>query len=401
MGVFQGTAPHPLAPSPGGPGKGEPEGRFRDLPFGRHLAGVAVVVLLLALRFAGEVFAPGPIQDEEVYVAAFARVAAGDSPYRDLPFYYLPPFAVFGAWLESQIGTAGSLIFFRATNVLAMAALLWLASLPFSLTFAQRCFWVSLFGSLAPAVDLALAWGNLSPLAIAFWLAAFLLWSKNPLLAGTSLALAMLVKPIAPIAVVLLGLHRPPDAPLSRRALLAAGMAGTLLVAALAFSPFLQDFLALSGGVPAAGRSASLHHLLHCFGIDLSALALLLTVLLAATLLLRHQPRAPAELYAIAAVAGLLATPIVWNHTLLLTLPLQTSALALAWQRCGSIRRPEMMLVATAVLAIQLSNGLGGIETWPLPIQGLFVALPCFAPLGLLLYLKSRRTTLTLYPSQY
>ena len=391
MGVFQGTDPRPSAPSPGGPGKGEPEELFRNLSFGWHLAGIVVVALLLALRLAGEVFAPGPIQDEEVYVAAFARVAAGDSPYRDLPFYYLPPFAVFGAWLDQQIGPAGSLIFFRATNVLAMAALLWLASLPFSLTFAQRCFWASLFGSLAPAVHLALAWGNLSPLAIAFWLTAFLLWSQRPLLAGASLALALLVKPIAPIAIVLLGLHRPPDAKLARRAFLAAGVAGSLLVAALAFSPFLQEFLALSGGVPAAGRSASLHHLLHCFGINISALHLLLAVLLASVVLLRRQPKGPAELYAFAAVAGLLATPIVWSHTLLLTLPLQTSALALAWERCGSFRRPEMMLGATAVLAIQLSNGLGGIETWPLPIQGLFVALPCFAPLGLLLYLKSRR----------
>lgn len=367
---------------------------FREMPLRRHLAGVALVAALLALRFAGEIFAIGPIQDEEVYVAAFEQVQQGLSPYSVPQFYYLPPFAAGGAMVADQAGMEATLALLRAANLLAAAGLIWLATGCWRLSFIRRVGVAAIYGVLAPGVDLALAWGNLSPLALILWISAFLLWSRRPILAGACYALAMLVKPVAAIGIGLLALHRPESSearPIWRQPqLLAGATTAVLLLAALLASPYLREFFGLAAGVPSAARSASLHRLLYCFGIEISALLLMAVVFAVALILLRRRQRGPAGLYAFAAIAALLATPLVWSHTLLLVLPLQSAALAVASNRRD---RVELLLVATAVLAIQMSNGLGGGETWPLALQGLFVLLPCFAPLGLGLYLTGRDQT--------
>lgn len=363
---------------------------FRGLPATRHAAGILLVALLIGLRFWQPLLAGQPIEDEEVYAAAFARVASGESPYDGLQFYYLPPFAAAGAWLAERAGLLPTLLLLRAANLFATAAIVWLASGCWRLSFAARILLAAAYGALAPAIHLALAWGNLSPLAIAPWLLAFLLWRRRPLAAGAAYAFALLIKPVAAIGIALLALQRPPaeDARGYRPQLVAAATAAAWLLAALLAAPHLSGFFGLSQGIPAASRSASLHHLLYCFGLDLPALLLLPATLLPALHLLRRHPRRGFELYLFSSIAGLLATPLVWSHTLLLVLPLQSAALALARER-HAVRKDwkEPLLVAAAVLAIQLSNGLGGVETWPLPLQGLFVLLPCFAPLALGLYL--------------
>lgn len=367
--------------------------RFRHEPAGRHLAGVVLLASLLALRFAGAVFAPGPVQDEEVYAAAFSRVAEGLSPYQGLPFFYLPPFAAGGAFLVGLLGLPATLGLLRGANLLAMAIITWLASGALTLSWGRRVALGALFGALSPAVDLALAWGNLSPLAIAFWLASFLLWRRRPFLSGAAFAAAQLVKPIAAIGMALIALHRPAareEAKWPPR-WTAALAALALLASALAASPHLADFLGLAQGVPDAGRSASLHHLLHCFGLEIAAIWLLPLAAAGAFAFLWRRPQDGPGLYAVAVVAGLFATPVVWSHSLLLALPLEAAALSEAWRRRRQGQgRVALAAVGAAVLAIQLSNGLGGIERWPLAVQGLFVALPCFAPLGLALYLRSR-----------
>lgn len=367
---------------------------FREMPARRHLAGVALVAALLALRFAAELFSAGPIQDEEVYAAAFEQVRAGRSPYSVPQFYYLPPFALAGGFAVEKLGMPTALALLRTANMLAVAGLIWLATGCWRLGFVRRVVLAATYGALAPAVDLAIAWGNLSPLALILWLSAFLLFRRRPILAGAGYALAMLVKPVAAIGIGLLALHRPEPSearPIWRRPqFLAGATTSALLLAALLPSPHLREFFGLSAGIPSAARSASLHRLLYCFGIEISALLLMVVVFFAALILLRRRKRGPAELYAFAAIAALLATPLVWSHTLLLVLPLQSAALALASKRRD---RVELLLVATAVLAIQMSNGLGGAETWPLAVQGLFVLLPCFAPLGLGIYLLGRDQT--------
>jgi len=365
--------------------------KFFQLSLARHLAGVVLVSILLAIRFWGPLASEVPVEDERVYAAAFERVAQGSSPYGELQFYYLPPFASFGAWLEQMVGLPNTLIVLRGANLFALAALLWISAASFHLSFSARVVLAALFGALAPAVHLAMAWGNLSPLAIFLFLATFVLWRSRAILGGTSFALALLVKPVAPIAIVLLALHRRAEGAIGPwPQVLCGAVAFGLFSAAMLPSPYLREFAGLSGGVPAAGRSASLHHLLHCFGIELSAIVLLLCVAACSLALLRRRTRSAAELYGFAAVAGLFATPLVWSHTLLLVLPLEGAALAFAWLRYRTSRQiSELVAVMTAILAIQLSNGLGGIEGWPLPVQGLFVALPCFAPLFLFLYLSS------------
>src|SRR5690349_11101347 len=86
---------------------------FRELPPGRHLAGILLAALLVGLRFGGPLLSAAPVEDEEVYAAAFLRAAAGGSPYEGLQFYYLPPFAAAGAFLAGHLGLEPTLYLLR------------------------------------------------------------------------------------------------------------------------------------------------------------------------------------------------------------------------------------------------------------------------------------------------
>jgi len=94
------------------------------------------------------------------------------------------------------------------------------------------------------------------------------------------------------------------------------------------------------------------------------------------------------------AIAGMtLATPVLWSHALLLTLPLQAGALAIADRRRritpseASLRRYELPLVTLAALALQFSDGIGGgLETSRVALQLAATAVPVVAPVALAIY---------------
>jgi hypothetical protein len=129
-----------------------------------------------------------------------------------------------------------------------------------------------------------------------------------------------------------------------------------------------------------------------------SPLVVTLPVLVALAWFDRRRPLSPAELTAVAVVGCVAATPMVWNHTLLLTLPLQAMALATAWRRSRVVsadgrRRAllEPFVVALAVVALHTAEGATGITDRSPALQALATLPPALAPGFLLGYVLRGR----------
>lgn len=367
---------------------------WRTASLASHAAALAVVTAVLVVRFHAAVLSPVPVEDERVYFGAFEKAAQGESPYGGF-YFYTPTFALAGAWSVEHFGEAAVLAAMRTANLLGMAWIAWLSGAWLPWTWRRRLLAASAYVAVAPAVRLGAAWGNLSLLVVGLLLAALLVWPRRPVAAGLLLAASLVIKPLGPVVAVALAAHRPAN---GGRRHLVAGFLGLALAAALVLPmPWLQDMLAF-GGKPENGRNVALQHLLYCFGLRLGTVMVAAAVAVA-TLVAGRRRRWPREsLLGFAGVAGVLALPVVWSHTLLLVLPLEVMALTVAFARraapgagTSALRRYEAAFVVLAVLAVQLCEGLGGIETWPLLVQGVATLLPALAPAALLGYLL--RTT--------
>jgi hypothetical protein len=219
--------------------------------------------------------------------------------------------------------------------------------------------------------------------------------------AGLLLGTGVAIKPLAPAAVAALAAHRPVPAAAARAKWLAAIAAALIGAVVVLVPPHLAEFLDLAGGRPGITRNVSLHRLLHLLGAQPPALWLSAVVALAGVVLVRRRPLPPVRLFGFAVPLLLLATPLVWSHTLLVTLPLQVMALRVVWRRWRA-REPgraearrgllEGILVLGAVLAIQLSQGVGGIDDQHPWIQAAVLLPPVLAPAALALYV-ARRTS--------
>ncbi len=362
----------------------------REPPW-RHGAAILCLALVLVVRWQSVVLWQGAVNDERLYLAAFRLAAAGESPFQ-LNYNYFPVMAIAGGALQEQIGAVWTLVAMRAVNLLGLATVTWfsLAWLPW--TWRVRLAAGAAFLCLAPAVMMGVHWGNLSLAVVGLVTATLFIWRSRPILAGVALAASLVIKPIAPLAVFVLAVHRPPEG--GRRHLLAAMVAGVLTVALVLPFPYLEDMLALGADRRESFRSIALQHVLYCFGLEIGAWPLIAAVAAASFLWVRRRTLPPAYFFAVAATATLLATPIVWNHTMLVALPLEVLALQVAYGRRKALagaapvlRRYEMWFVVLLVLAVQFSGGMGGILKWPVWVQGIVKAVPCFTPAILTGYL--------------
>lgn len=344
-------------------------------------------------------FTPYPLEDEAVYFRAFEAVAEGRSPYGS-GYLYPPIFAYAGAFGVSLFGEAGSLAFMRLANAGGLAVLIGLAGLPIK-DPRSRLGAAALIAVASPGVDIALRWGNLTPFISALLVAAVLLLERRDLSAfrrgaGSALTfgVGVLIKPLGAIVPLLL-LWPPPRKNGSRRrtAQVAATVALGLTALGLLAPPGLRDFLTL-GSSPersaAAGRSVSLQRLLYSFGIELPPLVVVALVAaiagLGGRMLANSRGLDRFELLSWLTVSALLATPIVWNHTTLMALPVQAGAMA-AWT-ARRARAPwwEGVLVLLAILSQHLAAGVGGVEDQAPTVQGLAILIPSLAPIFLLWY---------------
>ncbi len=377
----------------------EQPGCFRPWRRDRPLFQVGAIVLLalvVCARYPQGVLTPATLGDEVAYVTASERVAAGQSPYGGL-YLYPPALAVAGAAVIRLAGDGALIVVLRTFNVLGVALLVWwsLALLP--VAFRPRLIIAASYLSISPPVAYGILWGNISLGIAAVVFAGLLLWPGRPALAGVLLGTSIAVKPVAPVAVLVLLSQRAPALPGRPRAHRHAGAVALALAGGLLLVPsYLGEFLSLRTQLPPYTRNVALHRALVCFEIEPPALVLFAVVAILAMFLTWRWARNPWQVLVLAIPATLLALPVVWSHTLLLTLPIQVAALDHAGgslRRSGvadrSLKRLHAMLVLGAVLAIQLSDGVGGIDDQATWLQGLVILVPALAPLALSLYLMS------------
>lgn len=362
-----------------------------------EVAALVALALLVAIRFRAPLASPEPLPDETNYVRGFAAAAAGRSPYVDTGFLGPPLLARCGAAAIERWGLAATLAGLRATHVAGLVALLWYGLAPLGATRGRRLLLAAALALLLPGAWQAMFWGNLSLETGGLVAAGLALWPAAPVFAGALLGASVLLKPIAPVAVLALLVHRPrPDAdrraasPARRRLsahVVAALVAGAVGGAILLLPPGLGDFLARSDA-GLSMRSASWHRLLHLAGISPPPLVPLALVALATVAWVRRRPRDPALVAAMAAAAALAATPLVWNHTLLLAIPCEAIALRtlVARRRAGTARWFETAGVALGVAAVSFAEGATGIYDSPVWLQVAGVLPPAIAPVALCVY---------------
>ncbi|MCH7665805.1 MAG: hypothetical protein IH936_07745 [Acidobacteria bacterium] len=358
----------------------------------RHLSALVLIALVAAVRWHHCVLLGDALIDEETYLAAFRAMAAGSSPYDIESFHYTPTFAWVGAQLIARVGEFGTLQILRWSSLAGLAVAVWCSSAWLAVSWATRLTLAAAFVAMAPGVGAGLCTGNTSFAVIGVILPALIFWSRRSALAGAvpsgfALGATVAAKPLAPLALVALFFHRPSSTEGRRHQL--AGLVGGLTAAAL-----LLPMISRLGEMSAQpihrlsyARSFSLQRLFALAGFEVNAPAIVFTGAVAVAVLVYLLPLDRSQLLAVAVSISVLATPIVWDHTLLMTLPVQVMALAVAAERWreGSgqalrSRTYELVLVGLGALAIQFSGGVGAVDELFRAAQFAFIALPCFAP---------------------
>lgn len=413
-GPGPGTKPGPGTGRTPGPAPGPPWGlRLADAykawsrrPWHHHALAVAALAALLALRWAPALTSPEPLADERIYLSAVAKVMEGKSPAAAHGYLYFPFLAITGAWQAEILGPMAVAWEMRLANLLGLALTAWCA-LAWSPWGRWRKVLVAAVAlALMPAASFGMGYGNLSLAVSGLVVAGLLLWPRAPLTAGGLLGLSIAVKPLAPVAVLALAVHRPeeseaeePDPIQARPHFLAAAMALFVAGSLILSFPYLKDVLG-QAEPDLASRTVSFHRFPYVLGLRLHPAMIFGAVAAATAVLARWRPL-PRYLFLSLALAGTLAaTPLVWSHTLILTLPIQALALQVAWWRFQESRRNagrgepsleeeslrrkiEPAFVLLAIAAIQFSAGATGIDDQATWLQLVGTLPPALAP-GLL-----------------
>jgi hypothetical protein len=373
----------------------------------RHLSALALVALVAAVRWHHCVLSSDPLIDEATYLEAFRAVLEGRSAYEVVSYHYTPFFASVGGGLLSGLGELGTLGVLRVASLLGLAIAIWCSFAWLDVSWWRRLALAVGFVALAPSVGAGLCTGNISFAVIGLILLALVQWSRRSpasgaVPSGLALGATVAAKPLAPLALVALFLHRPTGGHgaqsgggIGRRHQI-AGLVGGLTATALIL-PMVSRLAEMSEQPihPLSyARSFSLQRVLSLAGIEVSALAIVLAGVLALAVLLRFLALDRSQLLAVAVTASVLVTPIIWNHTLVMTLPVQVMALVIAAERwrvargkASRNRSFELVFVALGALAMQFSEGFGAVDELSRGAQLAFLAVPYFAPALLAAYL--------------
>ena len=366
-------------------------------PFRTHLAAISLLCLVAAIRYWPYVFFPGPFNDEMFYFGAFSRVLEGLSPYTKSGFLYPPLTAHLGAWAVEHLGEGLVIGLMRLVNLLGLSVTVWCSFAWTPWRWRPRLAVGALVVVLSPAVHFSLFLGNLSLTIAGLIVGGLLLWPRRPVLAGVLLGSSVAIKPLAPVALVTLLFHRPLDG--RRRHLVAAGV-GLLLTGILLFGfPELDSMMRLSYW-HRLERTVSLHRFAYLLGWQQGVLLISAAVAVAAVVVARWRPLGRTHLLALAVTAALAATPLVWSHTLVASLPIQVLALTTAILRYRQAagdgpaartirvrRRHQLLFVGLGVIAIHFAEGPSGTYDQNLLVQWLGTIPPAVAPAALTAYL--------------
>lgn len=356
----------------------------------RHAAAVTLLLAVSLLRWWPYLAADYRVNDEISYARGARLAAEGRSPYSRGGYLYPPGPAVIGGAAIERFGLVPTLRAVRLLNQLGLVVVAWVAVSLLPLGLGGRWLAAAAILCLSPSVRFGVAFGNLSLAVGGCIVLALALWTRRPPAGGGLFGISLAVKPLAPGALAVVAFHRGPSSA-RRRAVVVAVAAATAAACILPF-PWVGDMLRFaSAGVEPLGRSASLHRIVFLLGWTRWTAALSLVLLVPIIWLARWRELGTDEVTALALAATVTLTPVVWSHTLVLTLPLQTLAITRLWarrkQRVGTHPGYEAALVALGVAALQLAEGATGIDDRPVPLQIVAALPPALAPMALAVYL--------------
>jgi len=359
-----------------------------------HAVALVALSLVILGRWWLYLTSSAALGDESIYLQAFQAVASGSEPGPAIGFYYPKTFAVLGGWLLRILGEVGTRSLLRGASVLGLAITVWLSACLCTAPWSWRLALSSLYVSVSPAVYYGIETGNLSFTVAGAILLALTVWSIYPVVSGVLLGGSTAIKPLAPLAILALTAHRPvPD---SRKHIVAGVSGGVLALAFLSMNPaYLATTSAAVDRLPFI-RSISLNRILILLGLETSPVVIALILGFLIVVVARSCPMPRQTMLCFGGVAAVLAVPIIWSHTLLLTLPVQVLALTRATSRRREVsaphqeatedksnlwRRYELAFVLLAVAALQLTGGAGAVDDQSLAFQlivltGAYLAAP-------------------------
>jgi hypothetical protein len=323
---------------------------------------LAVLAALFALaaatglcRYGVVLFGQAELGDESAYLCAFRSVRDGTNPYLSCPRYlYLPAFSRVGGWALASLGEPAIRIALRLAIVLGGAMVAVFAAGLVRAAIGVRMLVVVAI-MLCPPMAEGIGFGNVSPLVAGLACLALFLWPRFSVAAGVALGAGLLVKPMAlllPLAIL-----AAPHA--GRRGWMTAGIA--VVVFAASVFPWWRDLSSIPGMDTQihAHTNMALARGLFQFGLPVPALVVLaLVAALVVVAMRRRLLISPMDAWHRVARVGLcgsiVALPVVWNHTLILLLPVLAWAVAAAFRDLRaawrSPRRSRAMLYALFVV---------------------------------------------------
>ncbi len=366
---------------------------WRRLAWWQHALAVAAILLATVVRFYPAISSPQPLGDELAQEKAYLQETAGRSPYADGSYVYPPSLLRLGAALRQWprfLPLPSPFVPLRCLALLGLATVLWCACRWLPGKPWQRLAVAMLFAVTAPGVRQGVEFGNLSFAVGGLLVVALFTWERAPVASGLLLAASLLIKPLALAVLVALFFHRPAKGRRHQLAVVVACLAASL---ALLPDPEFAAFLRHGSHAWVVERTVSLHRFLALADVPGGASILTLLLLAAVAVLAALYVRRPPQLLAVALAGGVMATPVVWNHTLVLTLPLQAMAIALAAARyrvaSGSERRLrgwECAGIALGVAALTFAEGATGIDDRGVALQIFATLPPALAPAILAAY---------------
>ncbi len=360
------------------------------LAWWQQALAVAVIFAASALRFYPAVTSVDPLGDELAQEAAFLQQAAGRSPYLDGGYVYPPSLMRLGAVLR-QLPLASPFLPLRCASLAGLAVLLWCATGWLARRPWQRLGLALLFAMLAPGVRQGIEFGNLSFAVGGLIVLALLAWERTPVASGLLLGASLLIKPLALAALPALFFHRPEKG--GHRHQLAVAVAVVAAALPLLADPELGAFLRHGSHTWVLERTVSLHRFLALADARGGASTLSLLLLAGVAAVARARVTDRERLLAVALAGCVMVTPLVWNHTLVLTVPLQAMAIGLALARLRAASEPdrrwrrwELAGIALAVAALTFAEGATGIDDRGLALQIFATLPPALAPALLAAY---------------
>ena len=250
---------------------------------------ILIVIMLLSAfwRWDDAITSRAFLPDEIPYVNAARHLEAGRSPYAEPYYFYPPPVASFIHHTAPVFGEISALRILRGASLSGLVVGIALALGTVSWPWYARLSTGILFVILAPSVRLATAMGNVAGLATGLVLFGLLAWGRRPILAGAALGIGLAIKPIAPLAPLLLAFHRPLEARHQHWAATASCVAAGL-AACLGGLRYLSGFVA-NADVATNPYNFSLGKVFAEMGIGIPTLLPALLVAAAASLIVRRR----------------------------------------------------------------------------------------------------------------